>query len=415
MLASFPGSEDELPSAQSLVRGQTLSLRIPKRHTQRPLIPQRHTSLGAQTLHDSRITRAPYLPTPPATPPDSDAENNDDEDRRKRSSSQPPGPLVPGLLSPVSPIDPIDHSLQRVLSGQKRRASSPLQRTPTPIDGRGALEHTGLSGKQRYLDTQRRCISASSKLQRSLRTPDRFISCRQFNLERSQIFRTSKPPKALSQQEKLLRTSAVSEDPFERLMVVKKRRNPDKFFSDEIAKRRLQYGFRQVTGPSGLLDPFIDASPSSLREPSTGAVWNVGGSLKSLTARQGPPRGIPNGRGGRVVSGSNAPYFTATFIDENCMDQHDRETQSARLAAALDIDVAARVLKVPARSNPASGLYPTTTAYQSASSSVGSKTRWQDGQWIRSEDPNRMLPSFLCSCQICPYGASHIEQMFRTP
>ena len=400
MLASFPGSEDESPSAQSFVRGQALSLRIPKRHTQRPLIPQRSTSLATQALHDWRVAQASYLPTPPATPPDSDAEHNDDEDHQKRSSSQPLGPPIPGLLSPVSPIDPIDHFLPRVLSGQKRRASSPLQRSPTPNYGIGGLEHTNSSDKQQYLDTQRRCISASTKFRRSLQSPDRFITRRQFDLERSQIFRTSKPTKALSQQEKLLRTSALSEDPFQRLTVAKKRRNPDKFFSDEVAKRRLQYGFRQVTGPSGLLDPFIDASPSSLREPSSGAVWNVGGSLKSLTARQGPPRGIPNGRGGRVVSGSNAPYFTATFIDENCMEHHDREKQGARLAAALDIDVAARVLKVPERSSPISGLYPTTTASQSASSSVGSQTRWQDGQWIRSEDPDRMPSSFLCSRQI---------------
>ena len=57
---------------------------------------------------------------------------------------------------------------------------------------------------------------------------------------------------------------------------------------------------------------FRRASSISHRQISAGAIWNVGGSA----VVQGSVAAIPNGRGGLLASGTNAPLFTASFFNK---------------------------------------------------------------------------------------------------
>ncbi|KAJ9623437.1 hypothetical protein H2203_005697 [Taxawa tesnikishii (nom. ined.)] len=62
---------------------------------------------------------------------------------------------------------------------------------------------------------------------------------------------------------------------------------------------------------------------------------------------------IPDGRGGRVVSGTNAPMYTTAFFEHN-EPSHGQEAYERRLALAFEIDQASRVLASSAPDSPAS-------------------------------------------------------------
>ncbi len=70
---------------------------------------------------------------------------------------------------------------------------------------------------------------------------------------------------------------------------------------------------------------------------SNGAVWSVGGLA--------PPAGaIEDGHGGLIQSGTNARVFTTSFSAARVSNEEEQEQHEARLASALDIDRAQRIL-----------------------------------------------------------------------
>ena len=82
---------------------------------------------------------------------------------------------------------------------------------------------------------------------------------------------------------------------------------------------------------------------------------------------------ITNGRGGRVTSGTNAPHYAADFLRKNSPSE-DEVTHSRRLAIAMEIDRAARML---VHSSPLS----TTPSPVDDGSPVSSPRMWKDGRW----------------------------------
>ena len=87
----------------------------------------------------------------------------------------------------------------------------------------------------------------------------------------------------------------------------------------------------------------------------------------------GPMAGVPDGRGGFLGSGTNAPMYTSQFLQGDSPDQ-DLERHERRLAAALDIDQASRILASPASPD----------SFSSHSTSRGTKRKWIDGQGART-------------------------------
>ena len=71
---------------------------------------------------------------------------------------------------------------------------------------------------------------------------------------------------------------------------------------------------------------------------SLGAVWNIGGLAPSHTG------GVDDGHGGLIRSGTNAPIFPTSFHADRPRDEEDQAKHEARIALALKIDRAQRVL-----------------------------------------------------------------------
>lgn len=112
----------------------------------------------------------------------------------------------------------------------------------------------------------------------------------------------------------------------------------------------------------------------SPRQISAGAVWNVGG---PSAATGGSPAGISDGHGGLLGSGTNAPMYLANFIATDTPRQ-DRERHESRLALALDIDQATRVLNISNQDSP-KDLSPASPQYGKRSPFT-----WKDNTWMRT-------------------------------
>lgn len=74
------------------------------------------------------------------------------------------------------------------------------------------------------------------------------------------------------------------------------------------------------------------------RAVSAGAVWSVGGTIVTEGVAS-----TPNGRGGRVTSGTNAPHYNAGFLKRQTASE-DEARHGKRLAVALDLKQSSKML-----------------------------------------------------------------------
>ena len=175
--------------------------------------------------------------------------------------------------------------------------------------------------------------------------PDRFIPSRRVADRASNIFHLSKSPQELSWSERVLRQSTTSSDPFV----------PRRNVSNRVPQRS---STPQEAGHSRI-------TPRSI---STGAVWNVGGPAP----HSGPVVGVDGDHGGLLGSGTNAPIYSAGFFRSEPPDQgHERYVD--KLAAALEIDLANRVLDSPPR--------PEYHEPRAGSRDSFPSTEWHDIAW----------------------------------
>lgn len=122
---------------------------------------------------------------------------------------------------------------------------------------------------------------------------------------------------------------------------------------------------------------------------SVGTVWTVGG-LAPISI------GIPDGHGGLLGSGTNAPLYTTSFGAAKPRAKEEMELHESRLAQALDIDRVGRILEFrdpqPSRPN-----LPSTE--QSQNTKPEPKTTWEGSEWVLG-GPSRSM--YLC----CVFGPS---------
>lgn len=213
-------------------------------------------------------------------------------------------------------------------------------------------------------------------------TSDRYIADRDASQSQFETFRLSKSPHKLSANEKLLRQKSATPDPFapSRPARAQVRELP---FVDARNGNRVRP--LRISGTNVLGVP-RDGPGIESRAASIGAVWNVGGNTAATSP--GPVQGIPDGRGGLLGSGTNAPMYTSNFLEGRLTEQ-DHDCFEGRLAAALDIDQTRRMFN-PSQSpeygrRASSNLQRTKRIlrYQE------SRTQWKDGEWIREGSPFR--------------------------
>jgi meiosis-specific APC/C activator protein AMA1 len=89
--------------------------------------------------------------------------------------------------------------------------------------------------------------------------------------------------------------------------------------------------------------------------------------------------GVPSGRGGLLVSGTNAPLYTTSFSAALPNAKEETEKHEGRLAQALNLDRVTRVLEF--RDPLASPLKPITISRPNGTK-LESKTVWKGTEWV---------------------------------
>lgn len=179
-------------------------------------------------------------------------------------------------------------------------------------------------------------------------TPDRHTPLRSTISDATCTLRTNLSPDLLTSRERYTRSRDGSIDPFRARSKSKPRVKP------------------QITANgSGMLAPhhiptFVHRDDAEVRNNrsrlrnvrhiSLGGVWSVGGRVAALPIQI---HGVDSGTGDVLASGTNAPLVTANFIDTEA-GSFEYKTHQARLAMALHIDQAQRILPVSPPSPPRS-------------------------------------------------------------
>lgn len=331
-------------------------------------------------------------PDSPSTPPEliSDASSDEESEPSTPPSIKEPFSLQSNGVNPSLLPSGTDIKLQLPVRSNRRQAIYEPKALPL-IDC--VLESAGTphpisSGKiRRYPNAGP--IDAGSKCRVS---PDRFIPSREFSKSTSTSFRVCKSPQKMSPDEKLLRHRLPKDDPF---APTRRRRAAT---SPGARSRRVQsphHGPRLaddsvITRSLGAQDP-----RHGTRQISAGAIWGVGGTSAATKSSLA----VPDGAGGLLSSGTTAPMYTAQFFPRHVSPQ-DPEKHSSRLALALDIDPASRLLSacqlsplVDSTPSPASPDYEKYFPFV-----------WKDSAWMRTEgDPGKLKHSsnILNKCHLC--------------
>ncbi|GLA18221.1 hypothetical protein AnigIFM62618_005376 [Aspergillus niger] len=204
--------------------------------------------------------------------------------------------------------------------------------------------------------------------------PDRFIPKRENNITPSTPFRVGKSTRELSPEERLLRQRLPKEDPFLPTRSGRSISAP-RIPSDRICSTH--YGPHLVIDPAVPSSEFAHGSRDFSRQVSNGAVWNVGGTSAALGRRS---MATPNGSGGQFASGTTAPMFAAKFLP-HVASTEEREKHKSRVALALDIDPARRLLKTCKLWHLLESLpSPSSPGFEKYSPFV-----WKDNAWRRAE------------------------------
>lgn len=211
--------------------------------------------------------------------------------------------------------------------------------------------------------------------------PDRFIPSRTLSSNTVEKFRTSKSPHELTTSEKLLRHNSATEDAFSNHRRVVATNTFD-FRPPSRSGRAASRNRGSVLGPLN-----TNAGRRQDRQFSLGSIWSVGGLA--------PPAetAVNNGRGHLMRSGTNARLFRTSFPTIKPKLEEELERHEARLATALGLDRAARVLDV--------NIIP----HQTESNEKGSNkshTKWTGTEWVKEgsyqkqqkkKQENRSLPA----------------------
>ncbi|KAK4178710.1 putative meiotic fizzy-related protein [Triangularia setosa] len=205
------------------------------------------------------------------------------------------------------------------------------------------------------------------------RLPDRFIPARPREREtQTERYRTRKPANQLTRAEKLLRHKGAAEDAF-----CYHRRVPSAPTFGDLRDRGdgvHHDGIRYVPTPTVLRPRDQNSNHNGDRQISHGAVWGVGGLGPGSTA-------VNNGRGQLVTSSTNARHFQSNFPMLQPQPNEQREKYGARIAVALGLDRAEKVLRVS---------LPRQIDANTINAHI--PTKWNGVQWVKEQPTTSAAP-----------------------
>ncbi|KAI4730084.1 WD40 repeat-like protein [Aureobasidium sp. EXF-10728] len=245
---------------------------------------------------------------------------------------------------------------------------------PEPMEG---IEYSENSGSVPTITPPSRRPSVlrnhvGSRLRPS-RTPDRFVSNRNLDVQPRERFMLSSPPQELTADDKWSRRKSHAHDAFG--SSTKVTRGP------RHAKSPVVTRFSRTPGlfMSSRVNPLGLLTPDGPREVSQGAVWNIGGS--SPVSPTDGVRSTSNGRGGHITSGTNAPMFRSDFSNHVHDDTDYLHLHGKRLSAAMELDQANRVL------DQGSGLLTPGPSPDADAAAVFRPTIWRNNEWTKPGSP----------------------------
>lgn len=273
---------------------------------------------------------------------------------------------------------------------------SPFPLTPVPLPSTSVTDDGGPR------TPRGRRTNATATYRTPSTSPDRYIPNRYTPQDASKTFRVGKSPQKLSSAEKLLRHRSATPDPFGPLNVGRTREARINA-SASADPRAVQTRIRTI-GTTNVQHPPQDPLALQNRQASVGAIWNVGGGSQAIPS--GPVRGVSDGRGGLISSGSNAPMFTSHFFDDHVLDEDNNQLEG-RLAVALDIDQTCKVLDISKSSVQARSVSTGSIGVKRNHSYVEARTRWINDQWVREDSRLREFTiSLACHEHLVFSGAS---------
>ena len=314
--------------------------------------------------HCDSVCRLPQSPVS-----DSETSRSNDFSPIPRSPTE-----DPGTCSTINP-PPVRKSLQDT-KAELDGFPFPVKPVPSQI-----LDPSFKDRHRSYQSPKRRCVSAEVEFLTPPASPDRYVSRRSPTQSPSSTFHISKSPKQLSGTERLLRQKSATPDPFRSPTRLREGRRVAGSDNGQESQSR-----SRSTSGSNVLGILRSPLTVQNRHASAGAVWNVGGN--AATFPTGPIRGISNGRGGLVGSGTNAPMFTSRFLEGETPDQ-DLERLEGRLAVALELDQTSRMLGIPSSPEQARLYGSDSMAMKRKRNVVDPQTRWKHGAWVQEGKVSR--------------------------
>lgn len=227
----------------------------------------------------------------------------------------------------------------------------------------------------------RNCLCTNTRRKRRSPYPDRFISDRSTPTSPqspAETYRISKHPEQLLPEEKFQRHGSATPDPFRPLKISKIRASRLDAVQRGGQTTTMQLPRSRTIGLTTVNQFARDVGDTPNRQVSSGNIWNVGGFAQTMLPA--PLRGISNGRGGFLSSGTNAPMYESRFLDDLSTDQ-DVDQMERRLAAALDID---RTLRVFENSNKIRNTRILSTGgfgLKRKRMFLEQRTTWREGRW----------------------------------
>lgn len=204
---------------------------------------------------------------------------------------------------------------------------------------------------------------------------DRFIPPRQSIPDLRSPFLLTKPADRLFGDEKVFRRNNRGPDPF----ASEPRRSSR--FNDRL--RQLRTNYVASSESSRNTHPTTTSGGRGTlvsRHFSPGAVWSIGGPA----ALGEGAYGVPDGRGGMLNSGTNAPLYFSRFFARSD-SEGEAETHEQRLALAANIDLSGRtVLHSPGQTQTNPSRAPRMLL-------ENQETIWMDGEWIKKGSTTRLL------------------------
>jgi hypothetical protein len=218
-------------------------------------------------------------------------------------------------------------------------------------------------------------------------SPDRFIPKRRSPTASASSFLLGVPTSQLSTPEKIARHNTATLDPFTDVQDVHS--DQQRAFTIQLPTR-VDAVLPSRTGNPRYIGSQRQSTTLVSRQASNGAVWNIGGAIPRA---QTPLSAIPDGRGGMLGSGTNAPLYRSRFIDIPDQDQQNHE---GRLAVALGFDRYRRVLHFRQSEDDnietdASKQASPTSIPKSCPDQSTSRTIWRDGGWIVDSKGSRKI------------------------